>query len=73
MPVHLLGNPCNMDKIMEIAREHNLYVIEDACEAHGAEFNGQKVGSFGNLATFSFFFSNHISTIEGGIVLTNNE
>lgn len=73
MPVHLLGNPCNMDKIMEIAREHNLYVIEDACEAHGAEFNGQKAGSFGNLATFSFFFSHHISTIEGGMVLTNNE
>ena len=73
MPVHLLGNPCNMDKIMEIAREHNLYIIEDACEAHGAEFKERKVGSFGNMATFSFFFSHHISTIEGGIVLTNNE
>ncbi len=73
MPVHLLGNPCNMDKIMEIAREHNLYVIEDACEAHGAEFKGRKVGSFGNMAIFSFFFSHHISTIEGGMVLTNNE
>ena len=73
MLVHLLGNPCNMDKIMEIAREHNLYVIEDACEAHGAEFSGQKVGSFGDLATFSFFFSHHISTIEGGMVLTDNE
>ena len=73
MPVHLLGNPCNMDKIMEIAREHSLYVIEDSCEAPGAEFNGQKVGSFGDLATFSFFFSHHISTVEGGMVLTNNE
>ena len=73
MPVHLLGNPCDMDKIMEIAREHDLYVIEDACEAHGAEFKGQQVGSFGDMATFSFFFSHHISTIEGGMVLTNNE
>jgi len=73
MPVHLLGNPCEMDKIMETAGEHNLYVIEDACEAHGAEFNGQKVGSFGDLATFSFFFTHHISTIEGGMVVTNNE
>ncbi len=73
MPVHLLGNPCDMDKIMEIANKHNFYVIEDACEAHGAEFNGRKVGSFGDLATFSFFFSHHISTVEGGIVLTNNE
>ena len=62
-----------LDKITEIARKHHLYVIEDACEAHGAEFNGQRVGSFGDLATFSFFFSHHISTIEGGMVLTNNE
>jgi len=73
MLVHLLGNPCDMDRIMEIAREYNLYVIEDACEAHGAEFRGRKVGSFGDLATFSFFFSHHINTIEGGMVLTNNE
>ena len=73
MPVHLLGNPCHMNRIMKIAQEHNLFVIEDSCEAHGAEFNGQKVGSFGNLATFSFFFSHHITTIEGGMVLTNNE
>jgi CDP-6-deoxy-D-xylo-4-hexulose-3-dehydrase len=73
MLVHLLGNPCDMPKIMKIAQEHDLFIIEDACEAHGAELNGQKVGSFGDLATFSFFFSHHISTIEGGMVLTNNE
>jgi CDP-6-deoxy-D-xylo-4-hexulose-3-dehydrase len=73
MLVHLLGNPCNMGRIMEIAQEHNLFIIEDACEAHGAEFNGQKVGSFGDLATFSFYFTHHISTIEGGMVVTNNE
>jgi CDP-6-deoxy-D-xylo-4-hexulose-3-dehydrase len=73
MPVHLLGNPCDMKKIMEIAEDHNLFVIEDACEAHGAEFEGKKVGGFGDLATFSFFFSHHISTIEGGMVVANNE
>lgn len=73
MPVHLLGNPCEMGKIMQIAEEYNLYVLEDACEAHGAEFRGQKVGSFGDLSTFSFYFSHHITTIEGGMVLTNNE
>jgi len=73
MPVHLLGNPCNMQRIMKIAQEHDLFVIEDACEAHGAKLNGQKVGSFGDLATFSFFFSHHIATIEGGMVLTDNE
>lgn len=72
MPVHLLGNPCDMDAIMDIAQRHGLYVIEDACEAHGAEYHGQKIGSFGDLATFSFFFSHHISTIEGGTVLGNN-
>lgn len=73
MPVHLLGNPCNMGRLMEIAQEHNLFIIEDTCEAHGAKFNGQKVGSFGDLATFSFFYSHHITTIEGGMVVTNNE
>lgn len=73
MLVHLLGNPCDMKRIMEIAEDHDLLVIEDACEAHGAEFNGRKVGSFGDLSTFSFFFSHHISTIEGGMVLTDND
>ena len=73
MPVHLLGNPCDMQSILDlIADLHKLYVIEDCCEAHGAEYNGQKVGSFGDISTFSFFFSHHISTIEGGMVLTNN-
>jgi CDP-6-deoxy-D-xylo-4-hexulose-3-dehydrase len=73
MLVHLLGNPCDMDRIIEIAERHNLYIIEDTCEAHGAELNGKRVGSFGDIATFSFFFSHHISTIEGGMLLTNNE
>jgi CDP-6-deoxy-D-xylo-4-hexulose-3-dehydrase len=73
MPVHLLGNPCNIKAIMEIAEKHNLFVIEDACEAHGAIVDGKKVGSFGDLNTFSFFFSHHITTIEGGMVNTDNE
>lgn len=72
MLVHLLGNPCEMDRIMAIAREFNLYIIEDACEAPGAEYKGRKVGSFGDLGTFSFFFSHHLSTIEGGMVVTND-
>ena len=73
MLVHLLGNPCEMGAINEIAREHDLLVIEDACEAHGAEYHGKKAGSFGDLATFSFFFSHHISTIQGGMVMTDRE
>ena len=73
MPVHLMGNPCDMDMIMAIAQRHDLAVIEDTCEAHGAEYRGQKVGSFGDIATFSFFFTHHISTIEGGMLVTDND
>jgi len=71
--VHLLGNPCDMGALQDIVLRHNLYLVEDACEAHGAEYRGQKVGTFGDLATFSFFFSHHISTIEGGMVVTAKE
>ena len=71
--VHLLGNPCDMDALKDIAQRHNLYLMEDSCEAHGAEYKGQKVGTFGDVATFSFFFSHHISTIEGGMIVTDNK
>ncbi|MEW6604510.1 MAG: DegT/DnrJ/EryC1/StrS family aminotransferase [Thermoproteota archaeon] len=73
MPVHLLGNPANMDEIMEIASKHDLYVIEDTCESHGAEINGDKVGTIGDIGTFSFFLSHHITTIEGGMLVTDDE
>lgn len=73
MPVHLLGNTANMSKIKDIANTHDLFVIEDSCEAHGAEFEGKKVGSFGDMSTFSFFLSHHITTIEGGMLLTNDD
>ena len=73
MLVHLLGNPANMKEIIDIAKEYDLFVIEDSCEAHGAEFNNKKVGSFGDISTFSFYLSHHISTIEGGMLLTKNE
>ncbi len=73
MPVHLLGYPCNMDYIMDFAEDNDLFVIEDCCEAHGAEWKKKKVGSFGDLGSYSFFFSHHISTIEGGMVVTDNE
>lgn len=73
MPVHLLGNPCDMAPIVEIAKEHGLFVIEDACESHGAEYHGHKTGSIGDLGTFSFFFTHHITTMEGGMVVTNDD
>jgi CDP-6-deoxy-D-xylo-4-hexulose-3-dehydrase len=70
--VHVYGNPCNMDAIMSLAKKHNLFVIEDCCEAMGAFYDGKSVGSFGDVGNFSFFFSHHISTLEGGISVTNN-
>lgn len=73
IPVHLYGQVCNMDLIMEIARKYHLKVIEDCAEAHGAEFNGQKVGSFGDIGCFSFFANKIITTGEGGMCVTNSE
>ena len=60
MPVHLLGNPCNIIKIKKIAKKYGLYLIEDAADSSGAEFHGKKVGSFGDFSTFSFFFTHII-------------
>jgi perosamine synthetase len=72
IPVHLYGHPANMDPIIEIAKRYGLYVIEDAAEAHGAEYKGKKVGSIGDLAIFSFFGNKIITTGEGGMIVTNN-
>jgi len=71
--VHLMGNPCHMDRIRDLARRHDLQIIEDCCEAMGASWEGTKVGNFGLGAAFSFFFSHHITTMEGGMVTVNDE
>ena len=71
--VHLYGHPCNMDEIMALAEAYKLHVIEDCAEAHGAEYKGQKVGSFGIISCFSFYGNKIITTGEGGMCLTNNE
>lgn len=73
MPVHIFGLMCNMEQITAIAKKHNLFVIEDAAEAHGAEFKGRKAGSFSNIASFSFFANKNITTGEGGMLVTNDE
>lgn len=72
MPVHLMGKPAAMDKIVAIAKRHKLFVVEDAAEAHGAELHGQKIGSFGEMAAFSLYAAHIVTTIEGGIVITND-
>jgi len=71
--VHLYGHPCDMDPIMETARLHGLYVIEDCAEAHGAEYKGKKVGSFGDVSCFSFYGNKIMTTGEGGMCLTNDD
>src|SRR5713226_9589994 len=73
MPVHLLGGPCQIERIKKIADIHDLYLIEDTCETTGGEVHGKKTGSFGDMGTFSFFLSHHISTIEGGMIVTDND
>ena len=73
MPVHLYGHPCNMDRIREIAEKHNLRIIEDAAEAHGAEYKGKKVGSLSDVSCFSFYGNKIITSGEGGMCLTNDK
>jgi dTDP-4-amino-4,6-dideoxygalactose transaminase len=73
LPVHLYGQPCEMDKILEIADKYNLIVIEDACQAHGAEYNCKRVGNIGNAGCFSFYPTKNMTTGEGGMVTTNDE
>lgn len=72
IPVHLLGHPVDMDRLMAIAGKHDLIVIEDCAEAHGAEVRGKRVGGFGHMGCFSFYANKVITTGEGGMVVTND-
>ncbi len=73
IPVHFAGRPCDMDKIMKIAKKHNLIVIEDAAHAIEAKYHGKKIGTIGDLTCFSFYVTKNIVTGEGGMVTTNND
>ena len=74
IPVHLYGQPCDMDKIMAVAKKYGLYVIEDCCQAIGAEYKGQKVGTFGDIGCYSFYPTKNLGTMgDGGLVITNDE
>ena len=72
MPVHLFGNPSNLNEIKKIADENDLIIIEDACQAHGAEINNKKIGSF-STSCFSFYPTKNMTTIEGGMITTNDK
>lgn len=72
VPVHIYGQPCDMKAIMTIADERKLFVVEDCAEAHGATFDGEKVGGFGNIGCFSFFGNKVLTTGEGGMCVTND-
>ncbi|MCX8082093.1 MAG: DegT/DnrJ/EryC1/StrS family aminotransferase [bacterium] len=71
IPVHLMGKPAEMDKIINIAKKYKLFIIEDAAEAHGAEYKGRKIGCLGDMAGFSLYVAHIITTIEGGIITTD--
>lgn len=73
LPVHLYGKPCDMDKLLEVKERTGAVIIEDACQAHGAEYNGQKIGSIGDAGCFSFYSTKNMTVgTDGGIVTTNN-
>ena len=74
MPVHIFGQPCDMDSINEIAKKHNLKVIEDACQAIGSEYKGQKIGTLSDIACFSFFPTKNLGCAgDGGMIVTNDD
>lgn len=73
MPVHMYGNPVDMDPLLALAKKHNLKIIEDAAQVHGGEYKGKKLGGLGDVSCFSFFANKIITTGEGGMVLTNSD
>jgi len=73
MVVHTMGKPCEMDAILEITRAHNLKIIEDSCEAHGATYNSRVIGTIGDMGTFSFYAAHVVVAGEGGMIVTNSD
>jgi len=71
--VHVLGGAVEIDAVLDLARRHGLWVVEDTCEGLGVRFDGRYIGTFGDIGTYSFYFSHHITTIEGGMLVTNDD
>ena len=71
--VHILGNSTNMSELMKIVEENNLFLMEDTCESLGSKYNNKVLGTFGDFGTYSFYYSHHITTVEGGMVVCNKE
>ena len=71
--VHVLGTPAHMERLLALREKYGFMLMEDCCAAHGSTYDGKKVGSFGDMSTFSFFFGHHMSTIEGGVISTDDE
>ncbi|MBM4224082.1 MAG: DegT/DnrJ/EryC1/StrS aminotransferase family protein, partial [Gammaproteobacteria bacterium] len=70
--IHILGYNGLSDELLQICKDKNILLIEDVCESHGATFKGQKVGTFGDISNFSFYYAHHMTSIEGGMISTNN-
>ena len=73
MIVHTLGFPADMETLVKLSKEYNFKIVEDCCESHGASINGKKIGSYGDISTWSFYVAHHMTTAEGGMALTNSE
>ncbi|MHA1629393.1 MAG: DegT/DnrJ/EryC1/StrS family aminotransferase [Candidatus Heimdallarchaeota archaeon] len=73
LPVHIFGNPCDMKALKDIAEDHNLFLIEDSCQSHGAYFDGKHTGTIGDIGCFSFYASKNLPFGEGGAIVTDNE
>jgi perosamine synthetase len=72
LPVHVFGHPCEIERLRELAEKHKVFLIEDSCEAIGAEYRGRKVGTFGDCSVFSFYPNKQMTTSEGGVIVTDN-
>ena len=73
MAIHTYGNSCQIDDLIKLKKKYNLFLVEDTCESLGTKFKNKFCGTFGDIGTYSFYFSHHLTTVEGGMMVTNNK